>query len=142
MGLKISTTMTQVKASLKYLRIAPRKVRLVANMIKGLPVARAEEQLKFLPKRATLPVLKLLRSAIANAEHNFRLSKKSLHVASIMVDGGPTLKRGRPRAFGRSFLIRKRTSHVTIILEGVAERAGKAEEKDPSPKEKKQKKKA
>ena len=121
--------MAQVRATLQYLRMSPRKVRLVANMIKGMDVAKAEEQLNFLPRRATLPLLKLLKSAIANAEHNFRLSKKGLRIASITVDGGPILKRGRARAFGRSFLIRKRTSHVTLILEGSDDKKPEATKK-------------
>jgi large subunit ribosomal protein L22 len=96
--------------------MSPRKVRLVAGLVRGLDVARAEAQLGLLNKAAALPVLKLLRSAIANAEHNNKLEKEGLFIKSITVDGGPMLKRWRPRAFGRAAPIRKRTSHITIIL--------------------------
>lgn len=96
--------------------MSPRKVRLVVNTIRGLSVAAAETQLNFLPKLAAQPVLKLLNSAIANAEHNFKLDKKDLYVKFIVADGGPTLKRFRPRAFGRAAPIRKRTTHVSLIL--------------------------
>ncbi len=96
--------------------MSPRKVRLVVNTIRGLSVAAAETRLNFLPKLAAQPVLKLLRSAVANAEHNFKLDKKDLFVRHIVADGGPTLKRFRPRAFGRAAPIRKRTTHISLIL--------------------------
>src|SRR3989338_7023577 len=115
----------EVKAQLKHLRMSPRKVRLVANLLKGTGVIRAENQLKFLPKRATSPLLKLLKSAVANAENNHNLKKSNLYVSRIAVDGGPVLKRMRPRAFGRAAQILKRTSHVNLVL-GVRE--GHAEE--------------
>jgi large subunit ribosomal protein L22 len=115
-----------VTAKLKHLRISPRKVRLVANLIKGLPVKEAEKQLIFLAKRASQPVLKLLKSAVANALQ-VNLSEKSLYIKSIKVDVGPTLKRWRPRAMGRATPINKRTSHITIVLEG--EEVSREEEK-------------
>ena len=96
--------------------MSPRKVRLVVNTIRGLSVAAAETRLNFLPKLAAQPVLKLLNSAVANAEHNFKLDKKDLYVKFIVADGGPTLKRFRPRAFGRAAPIRKRTTHISLIL--------------------------
>ncbi len=96
--------------------MSPRKVRLVVNTVRGLTVADAETRLTFLPKLAAKPVLKLLRSAVANAEHNFKLDKKDLYVRHITADGGPTLKRWRARAFGRAAPIRKRTTHITLIL--------------------------
>ena len=105
--------------------MSPRKVRLVAHMLKNMSVYKAENQLKFLPKRATEPLLKLLKSAVANAENNFNLKKDNLYIAKITVDGGPVLKRMRPRAFGRAAQILKRTSHVNLIL-GVRE--GQTEE--------------
>lgn len=105
-----------VHASLRHLRQSPRKVRLVVNTIRGLSVSAAETRLTFLPKQAAKPVLKLLRSAIANAEHNFKLEKQDLYVRHIVADGGPTLSRWRPRAFGRAAPIRKRTTHITLIL--------------------------
>ncbi|TAK04996.1 50S ribosomal protein L22 [Patescibacteria group bacterium] len=105
-----------VHASLRYLRMAPRKVRLVIDVIRGMSVIEAETRLTFLPKAAALPVIKLLRSAAANAEHNFKLSRETLYVKTITVDGGPTLNRWRARAMGRAAPIRKRTSHITLIL--------------------------
>jgi len=106
-----------ITAKLNYLRIAPRKVRLVANLIKGLDVTEAQTQLKFLPKRAAGPILKLLKSAIANAKHNFNLTEENLYIAKITIDQGPSLKRWMPRAMGRATPIMKRTSHLTIVLE-------------------------
>jgi large subunit ribosomal protein L22 len=96
--------------------MSPRKVRLVIDTIRGLSVKDAEVRLSFIPKAAARPVLKLLRSAVANAEHNFHLSKDGLTVARITADGGPTLKRHRPRAFGRAAMIRKRTTHILLTL--------------------------
>lgn len=96
--------------------MSPRKVRLVIDTVRGLPVLAAETRLKFLQKDAALPVLKLLQSAMANAEHNFHLHKEDLVIAKITADGGPVLKRSRARAFGRSAPIRKRTTHIEIVL--------------------------
>lgn len=106
----------EVKAQLNNLRIAPRKTRLVANAVRGLLVSAAEAQLQFLNKRASLPILKLIRSAAANAEHNQKLSRDTLYIKSIQVDGGATLKRWKPRAQGRATPIAKRSSHVMIVL--------------------------
>ncbi len=124
-----------VHANLRHLRMSPRKVRLVVNTIRGLSVAAAETRLNFLPKLAAQPVLKLLRSAVANAEHNFKLDKKDLFVRHIVADGGPTLKRFRPRAFGRAAPIRKRTTHISLILAvkgDVPPVVAKAEDKKPA----------
>ncbi len=107
----------EVTAKLKYLRIAPRKVRLIANMLKGLPAAEALTQLRHLPKHAASPIEKLLRSALANAKHNFQLDEKNLRVKSAIVDGGPVLKRFRARAFGRAATLHKRMSHVTLVID-------------------------
>ena len=96
--------------------MSPRKVRLVVDVIRGKAVPDAITRLKFLQKEAAKPVLKLLQSAMANAEHNFKRDPQSLRVKSIVADGGPTLKRWRPRAFGRAAPIRKRTTHVTLVL--------------------------
>lgn len=96
--------------------MSPRKVRLVVDAIRGMSVVSAETKLKFLPKLAAMPVHKLLRSAIANADHNFHLKEETLFIKTIVADGGPTLKRSRPRAFGRAAPIRKRTTHITLIL--------------------------
>lgn len=106
----------EVKAHARFIRMSPRKVRLVANLIKGMPASLAETKLPFLRKDAVRPVWKLLKSAIANAAHNANLAKDQLYVKAITVDQGPTLKRFHPRAFGKAAPIRKRTSHISIIL--------------------------
>ena len=105
-----------VHAFLRSLRISPRKVRLVIDTVRGKSVKEADIRLSLLNKGAALPVLKLLRSAVANAQHNFKLEADSLFVKSITADGGPTLKRSRPRSFGRGAPIRKRTTHLSIVL--------------------------
>jgi len=106
----------EVSAKLRFLRMSPRKVRLVVDLVRGLDTTKAEHQLQFMNKRAARPVLKLLQSAIANAENNNKLKKENLFIKKITVDQGPTLKRWRPRAFGRAATILKRSSHITIIL--------------------------
>lgn len=108
--------MVEVVAKLRRLRIAPRKVRLVADLIRGKKVDEAINILTFLNKKAAKPVLKLLKSAIANAEHNFKLKKDNLFISKITVDEGPKFKRWMPRARGRADLILKRTSHITLVL--------------------------
>ena len=105
-----------MKASLYNYRQSPRTVRLVANLIKGMKISDAEVSLSFLPKRASLPILKLLRSATANAEKNFNMKKDSLIVSDVRVDKGIVLKRMMPRARGSGARILKRTSHVVLIL--------------------------
>lgn len=107
----------EVMAKLKFLRMSPRKVRLVADVIRGIKVDQAIARLNLIPKAASRPVLKLLQSAIANAEHNFKLDSKELFVKKIFVDGGPMLKRFKPRAFGRGAPIHRHTSHITVILD-------------------------
>ncbi|MBR3459328.1 MAG: 50S ribosomal protein L22 [Clostridia bacterium] len=104
-------------ATAKYIRISSRKVKVVIDLIRGKSVDDAEAILLYTPKAASEPVLKLLRSAIANAENNLELSRDSLYVAEIYANQGPTLKRYRPRARGSAFHIRKRTSHISIILD-------------------------
>ncbi len=106
-------------AILRYERIAPRKVRTVIDMIRGKRVADAEAILRFTPKAASPIVLKLLKSAVANAENNMDMTKDNLYVAEVFADQGPTLKRFQPRAHGRAFRIHKKTSHITIILDQV-----------------------
>jgi len=104
-------------AKLRHLRISPRKVRLVTNLVKGLDVEEAERQLTFLTKRAARPILSLLNSAVANAQHNANLPKPGLYITNIVVEPGPSLKRWRPRAMGRAAPILKRTSHVILFLD-------------------------
>jgi large subunit ribosomal protein L22 len=118
-----------IKAKLKHLRISPRKVRLAADLIRGLSVREAEQQLIFLNKRSASQILRLLRSAVANAQHNASLPKENLYISEILVDAGPTLKRWRPRAMGRASNIMKRTSHVTIVLNQKGRARQPAEEK-------------
>lgn len=96
---------------------------MVADLIRGKAVVSAEAQLKFSGKRAGGSLLKLLKSAVRNAEYNFNLKKGDLYIAGITVDGGPVFKRYRPRAFGRASMLRKKTSHINLIL-GVKEGVG------------------
>ncbi len=108
----------EAKAQLKRLRIAPRKMRLLVDLIRGQKIDKAISQLQFSRKKAAKPLLKLLNSAIANAVNNHNLKKETLYIKTIFVNEGATLKRWMPRAMGRATPIRKRTSHTTIILEG------------------------
>lgn len=105
-----------VAAKLRYLRIAPRKVRLVTDLIRGKRVSEALTLLEFLPKRAAPILIKLLKQAIANASHNFQLSESNLYISKVFVDEGPKLKRWRPRARGQASEIQKKTSHITLVL--------------------------
>jgi len=107
----------EAKAVAKYMRISPRKVRIVAKNIKGLTVEKALSQLTYTPKKAATIMQKVLNSALANAEQNSEIDVDTLYVKNIYVDEGPTAKRWRPRAMGRATRIRKRTSHVTVILD-------------------------
>lgn len=106
-----------VTAKLNYLRIAPRKVRLVADLIRGKKVSQALTLLQFTTKKPALPLLKLLKSAIANARHNFGLEEKNLYISKILVNEGPKLKRWMARARGRATEIQKKTSHITLVLD-------------------------
>lgn len=105
-----------MKAYLKNYRQSPRKVRLVADLIRGKSVADAESALTFMTKRATGMFHKLLASAVANAEHNFKVGSDTLYVSAVSVTKGPTLKRIRPVSRGRAHRINKRTSIVTMVL--------------------------
>lgn len=127
----------EVCARLRYLRIAPRKVRLVADLIRGKKTEEAQTILHFTKKRAGLPLLKLLKSATASALHDFRLEESNLYISKILVDEGPKLKRWRPRARGRAFEIQKKTSHITIVLEEIEKKKKKpkAVKKVKKPKE-------
>ncbi len=105
-----------MKAYLKNYRQSPRKVRLVADLLRGKSVADAESALTFMTKRATGMFHKLLASAVANAEHNFKVGSDALYVSAVSVTKGPTLKRIRPVSRGRAHRINKRTSIVTMVL--------------------------
>ncbi len=106
----------EAKAVLRSLRISPTKTRVVTNMIKGKHVSEALAYLKFCDKRAGKPLYKLLNSAIANSENQFDADVDELYVKNAFVNEGPTLKRYKPAAMGRATRIRKRTSHVTIVI--------------------------
>lgn len=106
----------EAKAVAKYIRMSPRKIRKVVDLIRGKKVEEALAILKFVPAGGAKSVEKVLKSAIANAEHNLELSADDLIVAKAFVDEGPTLKRFKPRAMGRADLIRKRTSHITLVV--------------------------
>ncbi len=108
--------MTQAKAIARTVRIAPRKVRLVVDLIRGKQIGEAVAILRHTPKAASPVVEKVLKSAVANAEHNYELDINNLVVSEVFVDEGPTLKRFRPRAQGRASAINKRTSHITIVV--------------------------
>jgi len=107
----------EATAKLTMLRMTPQKTRLVADLIRGKGIEEAENILRFTPRRAAPPMLKLLESAKANAVNNHDMFEDSLFVSKIQVDEGPTMKRYLPRARGRADVLRKRTSHITIILE-------------------------
>lgn len=105
------------KAGARYIRISPYKVREVAELIRGKHVDEARRILAFTPKAASRSMSKVLESAIANAEHNFSVSQEDLYVRFVSADEGVTIKRFRPRAQGRAYRIRKRTSHINLELE-------------------------
>lgn len=107
---------TKAKAVARTVRIAPRKVRLVIDLIRGKQIGEAVAILRHTPKAASPVVEKVLKSAVANAEHNYELDVNNLVVSEIYVDEGPTLKRFRPRAQGRASAINKRTSHITVVV--------------------------
>ncbi|MDZ4179803.1 MAG: 50S ribosomal protein L22 [Coriobacteriia bacterium] len=106
----------EARAVARYVRVSPRKARLVVDLIRGKSIGEAAAILKFTPRAAAEVVEKVLMSAVANAEKNLKIKAEDLYVATTFVDEGPTLKRIRPRAQGRAFRIDKRTSHVTVIV--------------------------
>jgi ribosomal protein L22 len=105
-----------VRASSRYVRVAPRKARLIADQVRGLHIDRARALLQFSPRGAAEDIGKLIESAAANAENNHDLVSDEMRVAEITVDEGPTLRRFRPRALGRATPINKRTSHIAVAL--------------------------
>ncbi|BEP12485.1 50S ribosomal protein L22 [Acidothermaceae bacterium B102] len=113
-------------ATARHVRVAPMKTRRVVDLIRGLPANEALNVLRFAPQSASEPVYKVLASAIANAEHNEGLKADNLWVATAYVDEGPTGKRFQPRAQGRAFRIRKRSSHITIVVESREPKAAPA----------------
>ncbi len=121
----------EVKASTKFVRVSPKKARLVADLVRGKDINSAFATLRFTPKKSAGIILKTVKSAVANAENNFNLDKKDLVVKSITVNQGPSLKRFRPRSKGMASHILKRTSHITVFVsdenkkEPVKKEAGK-----------------
>jgi large subunit ribosomal protein L22 len=107
----------EVMAVTRYVRISPRKARLVTELVKGKPVEEALTILKFLPKKGAHLMRKTLRSALANAEQDPNIDVDTLYIKRIYVDEGPTMKRWRPRAMGRATRILKRSSHITVVLD-------------------------
>ncbi len=106
----------EVKAVYKNARISPKKMRDVAREIQGLPVGKAADILKYTPKKGALLLIKTLKSAVANAENNCELSADTLIVSSVRIDEGPTFKRSMPRARGSANPIRRRSSHIMVIV--------------------------
>ena len=121
-----------INAKLSYLRIAPRKVRMVVDLVRGKSVDEAQIILNFTIKRATHPLLKLLKQGIANAKDVFQAEQSDLYISEIRVDEGPKLKRWRARARGRAFEIKKRTSHISLSLSAIEGEKGKKEKKKGS----------
>lgn len=105
-----------MKAELNYVRIAPRKMRLVADLVRRKKVRDAETVLKFSTKKGAPLLLKLLKSAAANAQNNFGRGSETLYISRLTVDQGPVFKRSMPRARGMASLVRKKTSHVSLVL--------------------------
>lgn len=107
----------QVKAITKYVRISPTKVRPVMDVVRGKPVGRALSMLQYMPQKAAREIARTIESAVANAEHNFDLNTDVLVVKFIFADEGPAFKRIMPRARGKADRIRKRTTHITVIVD-------------------------
>ncbi len=111
----------QAKAMLRGLRMSPQKVRPVVDVVRGKPVDMALAILRNMPQKAASEVARTIKSAAANAENNFKMSPDDLRVATIFADEGPAMKRMRPRARGRANIIRKRSSHITVIVDDGSE---------------------
>jgi large subunit ribosomal protein L22 len=113
----IKGTTMEARAQARYIRVTPMKARRVVDLVRGMNATEAQAVLRFAPQAASVPVLKVLNSAVANAAHNYNHNDvDSLYIAEAFVDEGPTLKRFRPRAQGRAYRIRKRTSHITVVV--------------------------
>ena len=120
----------EARASARYVRVTPMKARRVVDLVRGMRADEAAAILRYAPQAAAEPVRKVIESAVANAENNEGLDPDSLVITQAYVDEGPTMKRFRPRAHGRAYRIRKRTSHITVVVEprfeddGAQQRAG------------------
>ena len=110
-------TITSASATVRFVRVTPMKARRVLDLVRGKSVAEALAILKYAPQSASEPIAKLVASAAANAENNFGLDRESLVISEAYANEGPTMKRFRPRAQGRAFHVRKRTSHITVVVE-------------------------
>ncbi|WP_285731847.1 50S ribosomal protein L22 [Nocardiopsis sp. ATB16-24] len=117
------------RAQARFVRVTPRKARRMVDLIRGLPADEAQAVLRFAPQSASEPVGKVLASAVANAEHNDKLDRETLVVERAWVDEGPTLKRIRPRGFGRAFRVTKRTSHITVVVAERSDASSKTKER-------------
>ena len=109
----------EITAKAKYVRISPRKIRLIMDEVRGKRVGEALNILSFMPKKGARILKKLIESAVANAQDKSNVDVDELRIAKIYADQGPMLKRWRPRALGRATMIRKRTSHLTVVLEEI-----------------------
>lgn len=106
----------EARAVGRYIRISPRKVRRVADLVRGLPADEALSVLRFTPSRSARAVEKVVKSAVANAQNNYEMNRDGLVVSTIMVDQGPSTKRAQPRARGRRDIVRKRSAHITVVV--------------------------
>jgi large subunit ribosomal protein L22 len=120
----------QVKAKLNNLRISPRKVRLVADLVRGLDVAEAINQIEASYKRGSLPMKKLIESALSNGENNLGIDRNNMYIYSILVDAGPSLKRWMPKAYGRASQILKRTTQIEVVLKERVEGQGRKSQEE------------
>ena len=107
----------EARAQARYVRVTPQKARRVIDLIRGMHAGEAQAVLQFAPQAASEPIGKVLASAVANAANNLNLDPATLYVSQAFVDEGPTMKRFRPRAQGRAYRIKKRTSHITVVVE-------------------------
>jgi large subunit ribosomal protein L22 len=132
MPVKEAQTVPGARAVARHVRLSASKARRVVNLVRGLPAKEALTVLQFAPQAASEPVYKVLASAIANAENNERLDPDALLISAAYVDEGPTMKRFRPRAQGRAYRIRKRTCHITIVVEAVQPMARRVKKAAPA----------
>ncbi len=119
----MSDNITSARATARYVRVTPMKARRVIDLVRGKTVSEALSILKYAPQAASEPVAKVVASAVANAENNFGLDPRTLVISEAYADEGPTMKRFQPRAQGRAFQIRKRSSHITVVVESQKEGA-------------------
>ncbi|MCZ9309425.1 50S ribosomal protein L22 [Corynebacterium uberis] len=119
----MSDTITSARATARYVRVTPMKARRVIDLVRGKSVSEALAILKYAPQGAAKPVAKVVASAAANAENNFGLDRRTLVISEAYADEGPTMRRFQPRAQGRAYQIRKRTSHITVVVESQKEGA-------------------